>query len=777
MSYISNNTRVSSVTIAGQDYTSNFVEMSVSDSSANKNGCIQTSGTLTLGSGIDSEPSADYFRQKFKRGDLVEVLVADPGGSAIIHPRGALYVIATTYQVEEETLLVEIACRLSLLALTEANDPERLAELIDLVPVELDPVQSSYNNCCAGLASAGKYVYQNSSRQLEVRDFWDGDNTAGTAPGAWVSVLGVTTNEVSPLSGGGAIPDEITLSYQVPSDGANEDNKGRVDTVETDSYYFLQYPVSTFQRQNTDATAENPNGTLDNINSSSSSPGATASGSGSCGNDPLPPDDRDSDNSCNEGYSLAQTPIYLPATRREVRETTYDGPSAQVSMATTEVFGPRLEANTQYFADSFAFCRQTYATACNFDGGCSYDGMDEVLLSRQVQLSFYGEANELVKSTTDNYVTLLSAAQVSDWRAGNVSGEIQDFSFRFLTDATMFRANRIEEEYYREGSLNVQKTTTYDSLTTRGVGIGGGQDIDAVTGGVVSVVIRRSSSNSTIDIQPDIANSPTTATEEREAQIPLFTGRFTTPPSEAGPYIVDESIPQPVLLSTEEEIESLVADYANYLSRFYKGDAFGLQIAEGLRSEVLQGYYPGMPFRYYDPKKGVLLAMRMDATTWGVSNSESAFVTSAMWNGESNGTVTIPSNVLGNSTPSLDGPSNGVQPGLNGGGGSPGSPTPPTPVVPPSVDDETDVDSGTFAWYVDVNLSFGAEAATFTPDGIQAPRPAAHTVTANWTTVVYVDGLIVETGGLLATSGDGSIPIDYNGSLVTDNGVLVGILF
>ena len=768
MSYISNNTRVSRVIIANKDYTSSFIEMTVSDTSANRQGCVQTSGVITLGSVIAEEPSSDYFRDRFKRGDRVNVFITTPGGGEVIHPRGLLYVISTTYDVESEVLSVEVACELSLIALTENNDPARLNKLLSLVPIGLDTVQRTYSNCCAGIASSGQYVYQSNTGALERRYFWAGDNTSGTAAGEWVSVLGVTTNSVAPLSGGGAIPDEISLSYQVPDDGDNDDNRGRIDIVTTDSYYFLQYPATTYQRQNDDADPNNPNGTLDNITGTISIPPGVIQGSGSCGNNPSPPAEVDfnvpeQEQLCNDGYTLVQSPVYVPATGKDVRLTYYSAPGGQVSRSTVMIYGPRLEANNQYFADNFAFCRQTYATGCNFSGGCPYSGMDRILLSETETINSYGSANELRRSIQDTYVTRLSAAQPSDWRSGNVNGEIQNFSFRFLTDSSTFRKTRVDNEYYQEGETNVQKTTTYESATSRGSGLGG--NIDALAG-IKTSSIRRSTTIVTLDVQPDIVNSPTTSTEERKARIPLFTGRYTVPPTAAGPYILEESMPQPVLLDNEFTIRAMVADYSNYLVRFTKGEAFGLQLGEGLRQEVVNGYYPGMPFRYYDPQKGILLAMRMDATSWGVSNVESAFVTSGLWNGVSNGSVTIPENILGNSTPDMDASNGGIS-----------NPTPPPVVVPPSVDGEDNVDSGTFAWYVDVNISFSAEAFTYTEDGIQRIPPEPQDVFAKWTTTVYVDGLIVETGGLLATNGDGSIPLDYNGSLVTNTGVFVAALF
>ena len=49
MSYLNNGTRASALTINGADYTSSLLEFTVSDASAYKNGCLVTSGEMTLG--------------------------------------------------------------------------------------------------------------------------------------------------------------------------------------------------------------------------------------------------------------------------------------------------------------------------------------------------------------------------------------------------------------------------------------------------------------------------------------------------------------------------------------------------------------------------------------------------------------------------------------------------------------------------------------------------------------------------------------------------------
>lgn len=747
MAYIANQTRVASLTIAGTDYTAALVSWEASDETAFKNGCLVTTGSIVLGQVPGSFSVADYDRNDFKRGAPVVLDLTEPGGATYRHPRGYLYVVSMVYDVENEQLLIETGCRLALMALTEEID-----DLLPLAPIFLDTAQETFQNISAAFASVGQYVYQDNQGALQTGTFFAGDSTSGVAAGEWVSVLGTTTLSAEPLAGTGAIPDQISLSYQVPSDGLATDRSGHVETVVDESRYFVQYPVAAYVRINSDADSTNPNGTLGNVTNTQTSVPSTGSAS-ACGNTPVQPGDNGTP-SCNDGYELSQQPIYLPATRTTTTETYYDGPGAQVSRSYQEVRGPALEANQQYYADKYTYCRYTWATACQPNGGCETEGMDQILLAYTETINYYGDANELVMVVVDTYQTTLSAAQPSDWRSGVVNGVPQDFDQNLsLTD--MYRVSRQVTRYFQKDSANVQKVATWQSVTSRGVGISSGNSIDALNG-IKTSNTRTSTTTATLDVAPDRLNTATTSTEEQVISLPLFTGRFQEPPNGAGPYIMEEQIPMPLLFDNQAEIDSAVNAYSNYIERFVKGDAFGLQIAESMRSDVYTNWRPGMPFRYADTARNKLLAMRMDATTWGVSPTESAFATNGIWIGESNGTVTLPENLVGNSRPDM------------GGGGAP-----PGAIIPPSVGGETGVDSGTFAWIVDVHIMTQLITPEYGNDNVVPSLPTDTTYNAYRTTTCYVAGLVVQAGDVLATSTNGSIPLDYKGSLLTDTATIV----
>ena len=456
--------------------------------------------------------------------------------------------------------------------------------------------------------------------------------------------------------------------------------------------------------------------------------------------------------SCTFGYGLVESPLFVPAYRTDKTTTIYDAPGAQVSSSIQEVYGPAVEANGQYYADQMAYCRAIWATECNPNGSCPQLGMEQILLGRAETTNYYGEANELIRTIVDNWAPTLTVAQPSDWRSGVVLGIPLEFNNN-LSKTDLFRISRTDTTYYREGNANVQREETYNSLSTRGVGLGG--NLDALNG-VRTVSVRTSTSSTTIDVAPDRLNSATTSTVEKETTIVLSTGRYQVPPDSSGPYVMEAQIPVPLLFEDQASIDSAVDGYENYITRLVKGETYGLQIAEQLRDDVATTWYPGKPFRYYDPAKDRLLAMRMDATSWGVSRDEAAFVTDGLWIGYSNGSVTLPENLEGNSSPDM-------------GSGA----TPPAAPTNGSVENETSVDGGSLFWVVDVYFGESSELDLPGNDGIIPVFPTDLVYPLQFTSTCYVSGMIVATGDLLSTEADGSIPLDYGGSLVTANATVV----
>lgn len=733
MAYLVNQTRLHSLTINGTDYTESLISWTASDGSSNKAGLIATTGTLVLGQEPGGYNVEDYDRDNFRRGTEVILQVTYPGGATARHPRGLLYVMTTSYSPENNQLTIELGCRLALAKLTDDAD-----ELVSLSPIHLDPTQRTYSNVSAAFVSAGRYLYQNNQGNLVAGTFFEGDSTASVAAGDWTSILGVTALSAQPLNGSSPIPDEIELSYRIPSDGIADDQRGRIDIEATESYYYITYPAVVYRRVG---------GTLNDIGGTATASESTGRAS-ACGNTPPRPEDNGTP-SCNEGYRTVQSPLILPATRIENRRSEYNGPAGQLSRVYSEVRGPALEANGQYFSDKFAYCRNQWATLCEPNGACPTDGQEQILLSYQEQLNYYGSANELVRTVTDTYNTVLSGAQPLNWRSGIVNGVPQQF--RRLSTTDMYRVSSVIVEYFYEENSTRQETTTYTSVTSRQAGISG--DIDALSG-IRTFQRRTSTTISANPLIPDLVNNSTTSTVNRSTRLRLYTGRYSTPPTESGPYVLKEQIPVPLLFDTPSEISAAVAAYSNHLERFIKGDAYGMQIGESLRQEIATNWHPGMPFRYYDSSKNKLMAMRMDATTWGVDGDGSALVTNGIWIGNSNGTVTVDHNLVGDSRPDM------------GGGSAP----PAGPGNAPSVSGETAVDSGAYAFEVDVHFMLQNMVTWTTPSH---PADASYVVQPYLTFTVWCSGLTVTNGDVLDTGSNGTIPVDYLGSLVTANATVV----
>lgn len=264
-----------------------MISWTVSDSSANENGLVSTTGIVQLGQRPGSADIEDYKRENFKRGELVTLDMVTPEGVEFRHPRGYLYVISTAYIVEEEVTEIEIGCRLALAILND--DP---SEILPLLPVSLDESRQTIQNCSAALFSVGMLCYQNNNGSLVTKTFFDGDTASQTQSGKFVSILGVTALSVSPLQGATAIPNTLKLSYEQPTQFAAGESP-RTDTSESVSKYFVSYPAMTWKRSATYCTETGPDGRPTQIacvDYVTPPPTTETPGSGGgCGNAPLPP--------------------------------------------------------------------------------------------------------------------------------------------------------------------------------------------------------------------------------------------------------------------------------------------------------------------------------------------------------------------------------------------------------------------------------------------------------------------------------------------------------
>jgi len=513
-----------SLTIGGEDYTSQLLAWNVSDASAYKNGLITTTGTLSLASlgnltGLQIE---DYQKRLFKRGTevVLDLVVWDPSVSSQIvvrHPRGLLYVMGTSYSLTSQQLEINLGCKISLYMLDDEANYSYLAQYAQL---PLQPDQQTISNIGATLAARGMALYQTNYGDLNAFQYfspppspsnsWD-EYTGGG--GEWVSINGVTAFAANPLRGAAPLPDDIKLSYNHAI--SDEESSNPSAPQRTKSHYYIEYPAIVYEKIQTTGSFDPIIGTADiPLTIDVGDPGGTGdtggngSASGGCGNSPNPtttivssggtfsssgtgiegliikPGWHGGDSgeegiatpySCSDHYSTTATTKTKSVYSHEMSYSKFNGYGGQVSYKYQERKGPAVELNNQYYADSLAYCYSRFATVCNPSGLCGTPGTNSVKQSYQETFYEYGSTglDEGVLKAEETHVweNTLSAAKPSDWRSGIKNGSPQ--SFTHLSEQTLYRSTVRRVEYSREGKWNKTVEKIWTSQASTGNGLSG----------------------------------------------------------------------------------------------------------------------------------------------------------------------------------------------------------------------------------------------------------------------------------------------------------------
>ena len=373
-----------------------------------------------------------------------------------------------------------------------------------------------------------------------------------------------------------------------------------------------------------------------------------------------------------------------------------------------------------------------------------------------------------------------------------VNGIPQDFNQDLANDESLYLHQKVETEYYKEDNANVQKSTTYTSIAARGSGIGAGPYRLDASRGVVTSEIRRSVTIGTIDVRPDSVNAATTAVKTEESLLPLTSAGGFSGPTWTGPYTIEESVPVPFLFNTLREVQNAKGKYENYVVRFVEGDSRGLQIGEGLRRVIGRDWTPNMPFRYFDPTTNELFAYRMDATSWTLTPEGCALATSAIWIDDMAGGVDMPDNLVGNTMPNMDVPTNPPlpepdpvfpefpepQPEPEDGSNGPDAPTPdpdpdPDPDVPEPAPNGPNLPVNRsyrltidVPFFLDISMKFSGS------DGVIPIPGGPQDVIQNQTLVIWCGGSITEPGALIS-DGDGGVILTEDGDMIVDDSLVI----
>jgi len=452
MSYI-NTTRQSRLTINGVDYTNVMISWSCSDTSNFNDGFLLTAGEVRIGTTQLSQ--FDYQKRKLKRGVPIVLEVLDPDTDLYVrHPRGLLYVMGEVFDPTSQTITFSMGCKLTMYAVKDDA-----TELLDLAPFELDESRQTFDNVRSAFAAAGKILYQNNQGDLVSLDAFLYDKAAGdpaSVPISWYSISDETVLSVSPLVAAAPIPDSIKLSYEFNTEEPDDEDPELI-TDENTSTYDIKYPGVIFTRVGsgripTDTSGDGGGG------------GGTV-----CGNSPQSPDDNTpgsgNPGTCSGIFTTVEEPTKKRTTRTEIALSTYAGVGKQVSEITKETYGAAIEVNPQYYADKFAYCRFNYATACNPNGSCSLDGLDEILQLRTVETYSYDRAGTLIERNLEEWRPSLAAAQPFDWRAGVIGGVPTDFTE--ISPAPLFRAKITNAKYEVVDSKNIETITVSESSAVK----------------------------------------------------------------------------------------------------------------------------------------------------------------------------------------------------------------------------------------------------------------------------------------------------------------------
>jgi hypothetical protein len=757
MAYIINGARPHALTIGTTDYTSRLVNFTVSDSSAFKNGFIQTSGTLTLATKNDGTSLDDYDRNMFKRGTVVELDIDYDDGTTVRHPRGYLYILSVSYDVENEQIELEIGCELTLRRLIDNT-----SSLLSLAPITLDPERKTYEGISGSLATSAKYVYQDNTGTLVTKECFPDDDDFYVDTDVFESVRGVTAVSVNPLSTG-PTPDKIELQVQIPSSGDNTDRQGQSDTTTTENSYFITHPGPLWKRVRPTKTYQE---IKDYWKEQTPTPSSSTPSTTRCGgsNTNTPPANQGQAfgytivHHCDDGFDTVEEVKYIPVKSKEVQVRTYDGPAAQVSDINTKRYAYALEVNPQYYSDRLAACFNNFGSFCNPNGNCQIGGDSLILVEERREKNYYGEANEVVKTVRKTYTNTLTIAKAEDWRTGTLNGVPQNFN-NDLSTSTMFLAQMQITENYQEDNAQVQKTTTYTSPASRGTGIGAGtKALDAQLSGIKTVSITKSTSTTGYSIRPDNLNSSSTITKQQSSEITLDTAGYSGP-SWSDELPIRESGLVPFLITSNPTRNTAIRKYENYLKRWYQGDAMGLQITEMLRKKIGDSWYPTRSFRYYDDKNGYFAAYRMDASSWEVTPEGCYVSTDAIYMDDLTCTPVVPDNVVGDATPNMSG----------------GTPTAPGTPNPEPVATNCKVANRNKRVNVQADFRFEVRARF---GGVFPPPATRVNVDLGVYFKVYAIGIKSQPGALVTPSGDGSLPIDQGGSVIVDNSLILdGDLF
>jgi len=180
MSYINTSNGVK-LWINDINYTEYLIQGSLSDDSVYSSNIIATRGQIVLGT---SESILDFNKTQFPIGSTIDIWVELDGGIAAKHPKGRLYIMNASSDLQALTTTLEVGCSLAFLAEKESQYGESVRSLFEGMLTSNDRTLLSINqytlsNLNSYLDCLGEIIYQDRWGHIQKVDVFGNDGLGG----------------------------------------------------------------------------------------------------------------------------------------------------------------------------------------------------------------------------------------------------------------------------------------------------------------------------------------------------------------------------------------------------------------------------------------------------------------------------------------------------------------------------------------------------------------------------------------------------------------------
>ena len=181
MSYV-NATQAVKVYINDVEVSEYLIQGSISDDSAYTASIITSRGQIVLGGTRDI---FDLKQKKYPVGSIVDVWVKLRNGKVTKHPKGRLYVINTSTNIEDKTLTLDVGCSLAFLSERQEQYGQKIQDLWSLMSAndrksfKID--QSDMSSLSNYLKAVGKIIFQDKYGFIQTLNAFSGVGIGSTS--------------------------------------------------------------------------------------------------------------------------------------------------------------------------------------------------------------------------------------------------------------------------------------------------------------------------------------------------------------------------------------------------------------------------------------------------------------------------------------------------------------------------------------------------------------------------------------------------------------------